>query len=66
MYSIDTTVVAVAFPHFIRDLHTNILWAPWTISIYLVAVTSMMPLIANLSDSFGRKRVFLLSYSFYS
>lgn len=61
MYSIDTTVVAVAFPHFIRDLHTNILWASWTISIYLVAVTSMMPLIGNLSDSFGRKRVFLLS-----
>jgi EmrB/QacA subfamily drug resistance transporter len=61
MYSIDTTVVAVAFPHFIRDLNTNVLWAAWTISIYLVAVTSVMPLMGNLSDSFGRKRVFLIS-----
>jgi len=61
MYSIDTTVVAVAFPHFIKDLRTNVLWAAWTISIYLIAVTSVMPLMGNLSDSFGRKRVFLVS-----
>ena len=61
MYSIDSTVVAVAFPHFIKDLGTNVLWAAWTISIYLVAVTSVMPLMGNLSDSFGRKRVFLIS-----
>ena len=61
MYSIDSTVVAVAFPHFIKDLDTNVLWAAWTISIYLVAVTSVMPLMGKLSDSFGRKRVFLIS-----
>ena len=36
MWSIDGEVVAVAFPHLIRDLHTNVLWAAWTISIYLI------------------------------
>jgi EmrB/QacA subfamily drug resistance transporter len=61
MYSIDMTVVAVAFPNFIKDLGTNVLWAAWTISIYLVAVTSVMPLMGKLSDSFGRKKVFLIS-----
>jgi EmrB/QacA subfamily drug resistance transporter len=61
MYSIDSTAVAVAFPHFMKDLGTNVLWAAWTISIYLVAVTSVMPLMGNLSDSFGRKRVYLIS-----
>jgi len=61
MYSIDTTAVAVAFPSFIKDLGTNVLWAAWTISIYLVAVTSVMPLMGKLSDSLGRKRVFLIS-----
>ena len=59
MYSIDSTAVAVAFPNFIREFDTNILWAAWTLSIYMVAVTSMMPLMGNLSDSFGRKPVFL-------
>ena len=61
MYSIDSTVVAVAFPNFIKDFHTNVLWAAWTISIYLIAVTSVMPLMGNLSDGFGRKKVFLIS-----
>jgi EmrB/QacA subfamily drug resistance transporter len=61
MYSIDSTAVAVAFPDLIKDLGTNVLWAAWTISIYLVAVTSVMPLMGNLSDNFGRKKVYLLS-----
>jgi EmrB/QacA subfamily drug resistance transporter len=61
MYSIDTTAVAVAFPHFIDELGTNVLWAAWTISIYLVAVTSVMPLMGTLSDSLGRKKIFLIS-----
>lgn len=61
MYAIDTTAVAVAFPSIIKGLGTNVLWAAWTISIYLVAVTSAMPLMGNLSDSLGRKRIFLIS-----
>src|SRR4030067_3807595 len=61
MYSIDSTVVAVAFPNFIKDFDTNVLWAAWTISIYLIAVTSVLPLMGNLSDGFGRKKVFLIS-----
>ena len=61
MYSVDGTAVAVAFPNFIRDFGTNVLWAAWTISIYLVAVTSVMPLMGKLSDSLGRKKVFLIS-----
>lgn len=61
MYSIDATVVAVAFPRFIDDFHTNVLWAAWTISIYYIAVTVGMPFIGKLSDSYGRKRVFIVS-----
>jgi EmrB/QacA subfamily drug resistance transporter len=61
MYAIDSTVVAVAFPVFTRDLHTNVLWSAWTISIFFIAVTIAMPLSGKLSDSFGRKKVFLIS-----
>jgi len=61
MYSIDSTAVAVAFPNFISDFGTNVLWAAWTLSIYMVAVTSVMPLMGTLSDSFGRKQVYLVS-----
>ena len=61
MYSIDSTMVAVAFPNLIKDFGTNVLWAAWTISIYLVAITSIMPLMGHLSDSLGRKKIFLIS-----
>jgi len=61
MYAIDSTAVAVALPNFIKDFNTDVLWAGWTMSIYLVAMTSMMPLMGNLSDTFGRKKVFVYS-----
>jgi EmrB/QacA subfamily drug resistance transporter len=61
MSSIDGTVVAVALPSLIEDLGTNLLWAAWTISIYFIATTMAMPIAGNLSDSFGRKNVFLIS-----
>jgi EmrB/QacA subfamily drug resistance transporter len=66
MYSIDATVVAVAFPNFTKDLQTNVLWAAWTISIFFIAVTIGMPLAGNLSDSFGRKKVFLISLALFT
>ena len=61
MWSIDSTAVAVALPSFMFDFGTNVLWAGWTISIYMVAMTSVMPLAGKLSDSFGPKKVFLIS-----
>jgi EmrB/QacA subfamily drug resistance transporter len=66
MYSIDSTVVAVAFPNFIRELGSNVLWTGWTISIFLIGVASTMPLAGNLSDTFGRKRIFLISLCLFT
>ncbi len=66
MYAIDSTAVAVAFPNFIQDFGTNVLWAAWTMSIYMLAVTSTMPLMGSLSDSFGRKRVYVISLALFT
>ena len=66
MSSIDGTVVAVALPNLIKDLGTNVLWAAWTISIYFIATTMAMPMAGNLSDSFGRKNVFLISLTLFT
>ncbi len=66
MYAIDSTAVAVAFPNFMRDFGTSVLWAGWTISIYLVAVMSTMPLMGNLSDSVGRKKIFVYSLMLFT
>jgi EmrB/QacA subfamily drug resistance transporter len=61
MYSIDGTAVAVAFPQFIKELDTNVLWAAWTMSIFYIGVVTAMPLAGKISDSFGRKKIFLIS-----
>jgi len=66
MYAIDSTVVSVAFPTFTKEFGANILLAGWTLSIYLVAITSVMPLAGKLSEGFGRKRVFLISLFLFS
>ncbi len=61
MYTIDGTAVAVALPSFIRDLHTDVLWAGWTMAMFTIGVCVAMPLAGNLSDNFGHKKVFLIS-----
>jgi MFS family permease len=61
MYSIDATAVAVALPRLMKELDTSILWAAWTMSIFFIGVVMAMPLAGNLSDGFGRKKIFLSS-----
>jgi EmrB/QacA subfamily drug resistance transporter len=61
MISMDGTAVAVALPNFIRDFDTTVVWAGWTLSIYMIAVTSVMPLMGRLSDALGHKPLYLAS-----
>jgi MFS family permease len=66
MYSTDATAVAVAFPSFIKELRSNIIWSGWTISIYYIGVTMTTPIAGNLSDTLGRKKVFLISLALFT
>jgi EmrB/QacA subfamily drug resistance transporter len=61
MASIDQTIVATALPTIERELGTSIEWASWTITIYALGQIIVMPLAGRLSDTFGRKRVFLVA-----
>jgi EmrB/QacA subfamily drug resistance transporter len=58
MFSIDSTIVAVALPAMTGDLHTSLAWIGWTLTAYALAQTVMMPLAGKLSESYGRMRVF--------
>lgn len=60
MFSIDNTIVAVALPTLITDLHTNLVWAGWTLTAYALTQTVMMPLVGKLAEQFGQMRVFLI------
>src|SRR5918911_110070 len=59
MFSIDSTIVAVALPTMMRDLGTSLALIGWTLTAYQLAQTVMFPLAGKLADNFGRTRVFL-------
>ena len=59
MFSIDATVVSVALPSMMEDLHTSLVWLGWTLTAYMLTQTAVMPLAGKLTESLGRMRVFL-------
>jgi EmrB/QacA subfamily drug resistance transporter len=59
MASVDQTIVATALPTLQRDLHTQINWSTWTLTIYALGQVLVMPLAGKLGEQYGRKRIFL-------
>ncbi len=59
MASVDQTIVATALPSLERDLHAQVNWSSWTITIYALGQILVMPLAGKLGDQYGRKKVFL-------
>ncbi|MDP2663501.1 MAG: MFS transporter, partial [Dehalococcoidia bacterium] len=59
MGSIDQTIVAVAIPSLTTSLDTSLNWVSWTITAYQLVQIVAMPLAGRMSDTFGRKRVFM-------
>ena len=59
MASVDQTIVATALPAIQHDLHTQVNWSSWTITIYALGQVLVMPLAGKAGDQFGRKRIFL-------
>src|SRR6202049_5266062 len=52
--ALDQTVVGVAMPRIVRDLHGIDLYA-WVTTAYLITSTALVPVAGKLGDRFGRK-----------
>jgi EmrB/QacA subfamily drug resistance transporter len=59
MVSIDGTIVATALHTLTRELHTSLTWSTWTITVYQLGQIISLPIAGRLSDSLGRRRMFL-------
>jgi EmrB/QacA subfamily drug resistance transporter len=59
MASVDQTIVATALPSLEHDLHAQVNWSSWTLTIYALGQILVMPLAGKLGDQYGRKKVFL-------
>ncbi|MGH7107320.1 MAG: MFS transporter, partial [Acetobacteraceae bacterium] len=61
MMSLDGTIVATVLHSLQHELRTSVNWAGWTITGYSFGFVLMLPVSGNLSERFGRRRVFLAS-----
>jgi DHA2 family multidrug resistance protein len=59
MASIDATIVAVVIPALTDASSAPLTWVGWTLTAYQFVQVVMLPLAGKLSDTLGRKRVFL-------
>jgi EmrB/QacA subfamily drug resistance transporter len=66
MVSIDLTIVATALPTLRRELNTTLAWSSWTITIYQLGQIVSLPIAGRLSDSLGRRRMFLVYVSVFT
>ncbi|MEO7126895.1 MAG: MFS transporter, partial [Nakamurella sp.] len=57
---IDGTIVNVALPVIIRDLHLNFTDAQWVTTIYALVFAGLLITTGRLADRFGRRRLFAL------
>ncbi len=59
MASVDQTIVATALPALQHDLHAQVNWSAWTITVYALGQVLVMPLAGKFGDQYGRKKIFL-------
>ncbi len=60
MIIVDATIVNVAIPTIIRDLHTTAASAEWVNSIYSLVFAALLITLGRVGDMFGRRRLFLV------
>ena len=66
MNSIDSTIVAVAVPQLTGALDAPLILVAWTITAYQLTQIIMLPLAGKLSDSLGRRQVFLFCVAMFT
>ena len=61
MAVLDSTVVNTGLPAIMGTLGASINTAEWVLTGYMLAIASILPAAAWLSDRFGYKRIYFLS-----
>ena len=60
MMAIDMYVFAPAITIIVGNFNTSYDWVSWTMTIYMLFSTCVMPLAGKLSDIYGRKRIYII------
>jgi EmrB/QacA subfamily drug resistance transporter len=69
MALLDVTIVNIAIPVIISDLHTTVTHVSWVLNAYSLVLAALFLSLGRVSDRFGQKRVFvagLLAFTLFS
>ncbi|MEU5213280.1 MFS transporter [Streptomyces sp. NPDC020742] len=66
MALLDSTVVNVALPRIGADLHADLAVLQWTVTAYLLTLSSLILLGGALGDRYGRRRIFVLGVVWFA
>jgi EmrB/QacA subfamily drug resistance transporter len=66
MTSLDSFIVSPALPIMVGDLNTSFALVAWSITIFFLLYTAVMPLGGKLSDVFGRKRIYIAGVAIFT
>ncbi len=66
MAAIDTTVVILALPSIIQDLHSNLVSAVWVIMSYIFVTTVLLLALGRVADLYGRVRLYNLGFAIFT
>ncbi|HEY9602088.1 MAG TPA: MFS transporter [Allocoleopsis sp.] len=58
MFTIDTSIVNIALPTLVNELHTTFATIQWVVLSYLLIVTALVLGAARLGDMLGKKRLY--------
>lgn len=66
MSTLDSSIVNVALPYIMEDFHTRVNIIQWVILAYLVTVSSLLLTFGRLSDTRGRKIIFIYGFLIFT
>src|SRR5947208_15436434 len=64
--NLDTTIVNVALPSLVRELHASTTQLAWIVDAYSLAFAALVLAAGNLSDRLGRKGVLLVGLGVFA
>ena len=63
--AIDAYVFSPAITGIVAYFKTSYNWVAWTLTIYMLFSTAVMPLAGKLADIYGRKRIYIIGVSLF-
>ncbi|MBE1489475.1 MFS transporter [Plantactinospora soyae] len=59
MLLVDLTIVSIAAPDLVRELHSSFAALQWTVDLYVLVLAALLMAAGSLSDRLGQRRVFI-------